>query len=147
MRIRLFLTAGLALTSVLITSPVSAQEGLTLKKGESIGIIGNTLADRMQHHGWLETYIQALHPNLDLTIRNLGYAADELKVRDRADNFGNPDQWLTKVKADVVFAFFGRNEALRGDEGGVPLVLVRVLVEVLRRAAVESIRAPALRGD
>lgn len=117
MRIRFFLTAVLALTSALITPSASAEEALTLKKGESIGIIGNTLADRMQHHGWLETYIQALHPNLDLTIRNLGYAADELKVRDRADNFGNPDQWLTKVKADVVFAFFGRNEALKGDEG------------------------------
>ena len=117
MRIRFLLTAVLAFTSAVFPFPVFARDGLTLKKSESIGIIGNTLADRMQHHGWLETYIQALHPNLDLTIRNLGYAADELKVRDRADNFGNPDQWLTKVKADVVFAFFGRNEALQGDEG------------------------------
>ncbi|MBC8291441.1 MAG: dehydrogenase, partial [Planctomycetes bacterium] len=117
MRIRFFLTAVLALTSALITSPAPAEDALTLKKGESIGIIGNTLADRMQHHGWLETYIQALHPNLDLTIRNLGYAADELKVRDRADNFGSPDQWLTKAKADIVFAFFGRNEAFKGEAG------------------------------
>ena len=96
---------------------LAAEHELQLKKGDSIAYIGNTLADRMQHHGWLETYIQALFPEHELTFRNLGYSADEVKRRDRADNFGSPDQWLTKVEADIVFCFFGRNEALNGDAG------------------------------
>ena len=33
-----------------------------LNPGEHIAIIGNALADRMQHHGWLETMIQAKNP-------------------------------------------------------------------------------------
>src|SRR5437016_3766766 len=32
-------------------------ESFELKPGDHICIIGNTLADRMQHDGWLETYI------------------------------------------------------------------------------------------
>ena len=37
-----------------------------------------------------------------------------MKLRQREENFGSPDQWLTKNKATVVFCFFGYNEALRG---------------------------------
>ncbi|MFQ5731092.1 MAG: PVC-type heme-binding CxxCH protein [Planctomycetaceae bacterium] len=95
----------------------AAKPALSLKRGDHISIIGNTLADRMQHHAWLETYLQALHPEHHLTIRNLGFSADEITVRPRSANFGSPDQWLTKTKADVVFCFFGYNEALRGEAG------------------------------
>ena len=92
-------------------------EILSLNQGESIAIIGNTLADRMQHHGWLETYVQSTHADHHLTIRNLGFAGDEVNRRPRSQDFGTPDEWLTKVKADVVFCFFGYNEALRGEAG------------------------------
>lgn len=95
----------------------AAEPALKLRKGDRISIIGNTLADRMQHSGWLETYVHALYPELDLTFRNLGYSGDELKVRQREENFGSPDQWLTKTGASVVFSFFGYNEALRGEAG------------------------------
>ncbi|MFM7928611.1 MAG: GDSL-type esterase/lipase family protein, partial [Pirellula sp.] len=87
---------------------------LQLRKGDHIAYIGNATADRMQHTAWLETYIHAMFPEYDLTVRNLGYPGDELKVRNREDNFGSPDEWLTKVKANVVFCFFGYNEALKG---------------------------------
>jgi len=113
---QLLLLFILALT-VLTSSHLNAAESrLKLKEGDHIAYIGNTTADRMQHHAWLETYIHALHPQLNLTFRNLGFPGDELKTRSRSDNFGSPDQWLTKVKADVVFCFFGYNEALRGEK-------------------------------
>ncbi|QDU76752.1 Cytochrome c-552 precursor [Bremerella volcania] len=89
---------------------------LQLEKGDHISIIGNTTADRMQHHAWLETFIHATHPELNLTFRNLAFPGDELKVRPREDNFGSPDQWLAKNQTDVVFAFFGYNEALKGPQ-------------------------------
>ncbi len=107
----------IALLIGLAHSSLAAEPRLTLDKGDRIAIIGNTLADRMQHDAWLETYIHALFPEHDLTFRNLGYPGDELKTRMREENFGDPDQWLTKVQADVVFCFFGYNEALRGDAG------------------------------
>ena len=93
----------------------AAEPPLKLKKGDNVVFIGNTTADRMQHHGWLETYIHALHPEHDLVFRNLGFPGDELKTRMRSANFGTPDQWLTKTEADVIFSFFGYNEALKGD--------------------------------
>ena len=105
------------ISSSLFSSGLNAAESrLKLKKGDHIAIIGNTTADRMQHHAWLESYMHGMHPDLDLTFRNLGFPGDELKTRNRSDNFGSPDQWLTKVEADVVFCFFGYNEALRGPE-------------------------------
>ena len=64
-----------------------------------------------------ETYIHALHPDLELTFRNLAFPGDELKTRPREDNFGNPDEWLSKSQSDVVFAFFGYNEAFKGPDG------------------------------
>jgi putative heme-binding domain-containing protein len=88
-----------------------------LNRGDRIAIIGNTTADRMQHSSWLETYLVSQLPEHDLTFRNLGYPGDELKVRSREENFGSPDEWLTKVRANVVFCFFGYNEALRGEAG------------------------------
>ncbi|TWT34367.1 PVC-type heme-binding CxxCH protein [Blastopirellula retiformator] len=103
----------LACLTLLVVADANAQS-LTLNQGDHVSIIGNTTADRMQHHGWLETYVHALHPELDLTFRNLAFPGDELKVRPREDNFGSADQWLGKNQTDVVFAFFGYNEALHG---------------------------------
>ncbi len=94
-----------------------AAAGLELKAGDHIAIIGNTLADRMQHDGWLETLIVAKFPKDDLVFRNLAVAGDEVVLRHRSENFGSPDQWLTKVKADVIFAFFGFNESFKGEAG------------------------------
>jgi lysophospholipase L1-like esterase len=91
----------------------SPQHVFPFKPGDHICVIGNTLADRMQHHGWLESYIHALHPKHQLTFRNLGFPGDEVTKRPRSDNFGSADQWLTKCQADVVFCFFGYNETLR----------------------------------
>jgi putative heme-binding domain-containing protein len=103
---------------MLVLSPLAAAEPqLKLKKGDHISYIGNTLADRMQHAAWLETYLHAAYPDLELTVRNLGFSGDELKLRPREDNFGSPDQWLEKTKSSVVFCFFGYNEALKGVGG------------------------------
>jgi hypothetical protein len=90
---------------------------LELKQGDHISIIGNTLADRLQMDGTLEAMIYQSFPSLDLSFRNLGFAADELTIRQRSENFGSPDQWLTKTNANVVFAFFGFNESFKGPEG------------------------------
>src|SRR6516165_4966182 len=107
----------LASLAVLITTALAHAGPLVLKKGDHISIVGNTLAERMQHDGWLETYIHMHFPEHDLVFRNLGYSGDEVTTRLRSANFGSPDSWLTKTKTDVVFAFFGYNESFKGKEG------------------------------
>ncbi|MDB6052868.1 MAG: Membrane-bound dehydrogenase domain protein, partial [Verrucomicrobiales bacterium] len=110
---RMFLLGSLAF-SYPIHSVLAATAPLELKKGDHIAIVGGSLADRMQHDGWLETLITAKFPQEDLVFRNLSASADEVATWHRSDNFGSRDQWLTKVQADVIFAFYGFNESFAG---------------------------------
>jgi hypothetical protein len=71
----------------------------------------------MQHDGWLETLIYAKYPPDDLVFRNLAAAGDEVATWHRSENFGSRDEWLTKTKADVIFAFYGFNESFKGTTG------------------------------
>ncbi len=90
---------------------------LEVHSGDHICLIGNTLADRMQHDGWLETYLYSRFPKADLVIRDLGFSGDELTHRERSAGFGSPDEHLSRNKADVVLAFFGYNESFAGTAG------------------------------
>ena len=109
----------LALSIILaaFASPSGRADLIEIKPGDHVAIIGNTLADRMQHDGWLETLLQVRYPEHKLVIRNLGFSGDEIAFRLRSAAFGSPDEWLTKVEADVIFAFFGSNESWAGAEG------------------------------
>ncbi len=98
-------------------APAAINTPITLNPGERIAIVGNTLADRIQHHNNLETLITQKFPQHNLTFRNLAAAGDELVTRARSKDFGTPDEWLTKVQPNVVFAFFGYNESFAGPEG------------------------------
>src|SRR5436190_1834207 len=105
--------------SAVVLLPVRAQQpaGLELKPGDHIAIVGGAVADRMQHFGYLETLLHAQFPKNNLVVRNLAAAGDEVVIRHRSENFGSPDEWLTRVKADVVLAFFGFNESFKGYAG------------------------------
>jgi glucose/arabinose dehydrogenase/azurin/lysophospholipase L1-like esterase len=99
------------------TANGSAAEPLTLKKGDHVSILGNVLPDRMQHDGYLETLIYARFPQQDLVFRNLSASGDEVNTWHRSENFGSRDEWLTKAKTDVIFAFYGFNESFKGEAG------------------------------
>ncbi|MFN5316918.1 MAG: SGNH/GDSL hydrolase family protein, partial [Planctomyces sp.] len=99
------------------TASAVAQQTVKLQPETRIAVIGNTLADRMQHAGWLEALLQAAHPQHRLVLRDLGFSGDTLTERPRSDNFGSPDEWLTKVRADVIIACFGYNESWAGPAG------------------------------
>jgi hypothetical protein len=90
---------------------------LKLEKGSHISLIGNTLAERMQHDGWLEAAVQSRFPGQELVFRDLGFSGDEVDKRIRVDGFGSPDEWLTNTDTDVIFAFFGYNESFAGQAG------------------------------
>lgn len=92
-------------------------QALMLSRGDHIAILGHALADRMQHHGWLETFIHARFPRHELVFRNLAAAGDEVATWHRSENFGTRDEWLTKVQADVILAFYGFNESFQGLAG------------------------------
>ena len=111
------LRAFLSAFACLATFSAVAADQLNLKKDDHICIIGNTLADRMQHSGYLESLIYERFPKEDLVFRDLGFSGDELVTRFRSQGFGTPDEWLTHEKADVILAFFGYNESFKGPAG------------------------------
>lgn len=111
------IVAVASLSCSISMNTLGAEPLMSLDSDDHIAVIGNALADRMQHAGYLETFIQAGHKDERVTVRHLGFAGDELDVRLRSQGFGSPDEWLTRAEADFVWAFFGYNESFDGEAG------------------------------
>lgn len=90
---------------------------LELRSGDVVAIVGNALAERMLHDGSFEARVQLAHPQLGVSVRNLGFAGDEVVTRQRTSGFGTPDEHLAQVRASVVVAMFGEVESFRGAAG------------------------------
>lgn len=86
------------------------------QKGQRIVIIGNTFAERLQNYNYFEPLLYKSFPDLNLTVRNMGWSADEVGLQPRPYNFGTLDEHLTLQKADIIFACFGLNEAFKGPD-------------------------------
>lgn len=80
-------------------------------------LLGNTLAERMQHLNRFETLLMARFPAHQLRVRNLGWSGDTLTLQPRPLNFGDASKHLHEQKADVILAFFGANESFDGEAG------------------------------
>jgi len=111
------LAAALLIASCLSYGSALTAKPLELRPGDTICLVGNTLAERMQHHNHWETLLYQRFPQHRLIVRNLSWPADEVALRPRADGFGTPEEQLTFSKADVILAFFGFNESFAGPNG------------------------------
>jgi len=115
---------------------------LTITKGARILLIGNNLGSRMMNYGYFETEMQVRYPDSLLFIRNMCDGGDtpgfrphsgrvspwafpgaekfqtELANKSGSEgHFESPDQWLTRLKADIIIALFGFNESFQGEKG------------------------------
>lgn len=113
--------SGKAIAVPVLPEPVPAgyrdPETFVLAKSDSIAMIGNGLADRMQHDGWTETFLQLANPDKDLNFRNLSHTGDRPGHYPRSKGFMEMGDYLRHVQADVIFAFFGYNESFAGASG------------------------------
>lgn len=110
----------LLLVGLMSAPTVSAQDErprLALVRGDRLVLIGNTLAERMQHFNHFEALLMTQFPDLDLSVRNLGWSADTLTLQPRPLNFGDMRQHVMNQKPSVVLAFFGMNESFEGAAG------------------------------
>jgi len=112
---------GKAAPVPILPEPVPAghrdPEPFAFAKGDVVAMIGNGLADRMQHDGWTETHLQISNPDKDLVFRNLSHTGDRPGHYPRSKGFTPMPDYLRHVKADVIFAFFGYNESFAGAAG------------------------------
>lgn len=93
--------------------PLAAQ--LPLQQNDVVCLIGNALADRMQHDGWTETLVQSQMAGKNITFRNLATSGDSVTSRPRTKGVPSTEDYLSKCKADVIFIFFGYNESFGGE--------------------------------
>ncbi len=138
MNFRFILNSLACCLPLAVLAPARAEALLDLQKGDHIAIVGSGLADRQQHHGWLETLIHRACPDHELTVRNLGFAADEVNYHPRSDEVPATEYFLdmkpgtlaTKVgntdvvytagadfHASVILAYWGFNESFKGEAG------------------------------
>jgi len=85
-------------------------------KGDTVAIVGNALADRFQHDGWLETLLQNELRDKQVRFRNMGVSGDRPDSYPRSSGAATMTEYLQHVKANVVLAFFGYNESFAGVE-------------------------------
>jgi lysophospholipase L1-like esterase len=98
-------------------SPSRGAPALELRQGDTVVLIGNTLAERMQYFNHFETLLMLRFPDLQLRVRNLGWSGDALTLQPRPLNFGDASKHLQQQKADVILAFFGASESFAGEAG------------------------------
>ncbi|WP_282180535.1 PVC-type heme-binding CxxCH protein [Maribacter stanieri] len=138
-----FRLASLFISILMIYSCTENKEPLVqITPHSSIVLIGNNLGSRMLNYGSLETELQLRHPNDSLIIRNMCDGGDTPGFRphsgrvspwafpgaekfqsELAQNSGSegvfetPDEWLSRLEADIILAFFGYNESFEGAAG------------------------------
>lgn len=81
------------------------------QKKDVVAILGNGLADRMQHDGWLETLLQSQLVDQQVRFRNMSASGDRPNNYPRSSGQMSMTAYLRLVKPTVVFAFFGYNES------------------------------------
>ena len=111
------LLVGVLLVTGLAACGVSAAPLVTFSKGDRVVLIGNTFAERLQHFGDFEMRLQLAFPDLGLTVRNMGWSADEVDLMPRPLNFGELEEHLEDKEASVVLMCFGANESFKGRAG------------------------------
>src|SRR5688572_28262342 len=113
-----------------------------VEKNSHIVLIGNNLGSRMMNFGHFESEMHLRYPDSLLFIRNMcdggntpGFRPHASRVSpwafpgaekfqtelanysDSQGHFETEDQWLTRLQADIIIAFFGYNESFQGKEG------------------------------
>lgn len=109
--------AALLLPALSAAVPATAESVPELRRGDRICLVGNTFAERFQLFGYFESGLLAAFPDLELSVRNLAWSADEAALRPRPLDFGAVDRHLEAQRADVVLLFYGANESFAGNEG------------------------------
>ena len=84
--------------------------------GEKIAMVGNSLAERMNLFGHLETYLHLLHSDRKLVVRNFARPAEAVNNQQRSADYTVIDDPMKVFTADTYLCFFGFNESYTGIE-------------------------------
>ncbi|MGZ8921178.1 MAG: PVC-type heme-binding CxxCH protein, partial [Limisphaerales bacterium] len=119
----------LAVCSLLAQDPTSAPaqpltgQGFQFKDGDRVVFLGDTMMEREQKHGYIETMLTSRLQGKKVIFRNLAWSADTVLGESRA-SFDPPEkgferlkEQLQAVKPTVAFLSYGMAESFRGEQG------------------------------
>ncbi|MEP6663453.1 MAG: PVC-type heme-binding CxxCH protein, partial [Verrucomicrobiota bacterium] len=118
---KFFVTAAFFFTLI----STQAAPGFELRDGDRIVLIGDTLIEREQEFGYLETHFHLQFPDRRFIVRNLGWSADTPGGASRGRfDFAQPEkgfeqitQQITALKPTVVFIGYGMANSFAGEDG------------------------------
>jgi lysophospholipase L1-like esterase len=132
------------LTLLVLTTLVPgshAADVFELKDGDRVVLIGDTLIERDQQFGYLETVLTAKGPRMNITFRNLGWSGDNVRGASRS-GFG-PEaegtrllkEQVVALKPTVVIVGYGMADSFEG-EAGLPRFVegLTALVDVIEQS-------------
>ena len=97
--------------------PLAGWAEAPIRGGDRIAIVGNTFADQLRTHGYLETFLLNQTRENPVSIRNLAWGGDTLTIRNRPTNFPTEASTLKAHQTDVIIACFGMGESFAGEAG------------------------------
>jgi len=109
----------------LLTVLAARAENFDLHDGDRVALIGDTLIEREQESGWLESVMDASLPDRHIIVRNLGWSADTPTGESRASfdftEAGKGFKLLTDevalVRPSVVILGYGMASSFAGEAG------------------------------
>jgi lysophospholipase L1-like esterase len=105
------------------TTPARAADRFELKDGNRVVLIGSTLVEREQRHGYWEVALTARFPKRNVTFRNLGWSGDtvfgeaQAGFGSPADGFRHLKDHVLALKPTVLIVGYGSNESFDGESG------------------------------
>lgn len=137
--IRLLIALSVLMVFAISSFQATPPKTLTLQKDAHIALIGGNLGSRMMNYGLFETEMHVRYPDYSLFIRNMCDGGDTPGFRPHASrnlpwafpgaekfqteyaknsnsegHFDSPDQWLTRLKTDIIIGMFGYSESFQG---------------------------------
>ena len=98
-------------------------DGLTFQNNDRVVLLGNTVVERAQKYGHLETALTLAAGEKNLRFRNLGWSGDTV-YGDARSYFGPPQEGFDRLKADigrikpnVVIICYGAVASFAGEDG------------------------------
>jgi lysophospholipase L1-like esterase len=115
----------IGLSSIMATMAAQGDESprFVLNDGDRIVLVGDTLIERDQRYGYLETMLTLQNPDKDLTFRNLGWSGDTVSGLSRA-GFDPPEagyrqliEQVLAAKPTVLIVGYGMADSFDGEAG------------------------------
>jgi lysophospholipase L1-like esterase len=109
---------GVAIAILLAeVSAFAADPPFELVDGDRVVLIGETMIERDQSFGYLETRLTRRYPNRSITFRNLGWSGDTVEGISQS-GFGSPQdgfkhlvEHVQALKPTVIILGYGANES------------------------------------